>query len=692
MNTLFVAAFGQMALAFWAMLALASGDGSSHSLLQQFSGSLGFLQRSNSQPERRYSSENTSYQQRNIRRNIYEIDAPATQQDAVDFFSHVLYSVPNMAFAPVEVPEGPFTTFTKQVSTMGPATSDSASIKSVMDAGTDVYRINFSHGTRTSKLAIARIIRQLETQPAPAGVTSAGHYMVNPKAILGDIQGPKLRIGRFQPNVDAVGKGLGNSDAEFVELKKGDEFTFDTSDIKGCKTRVQFKFPEILRSMEVGNVISLDDGNLTMRVISVDTNAPSVKTVVLNDGILSSRKGFAVPNIAIPVDLFSEKDVKDAVFCYALGLDFLGISFIQRMQDLLYMKNILLDFANSAYYQPLCARMNELDGTVFKHDEEDPEMEDILDGFYKERFLPYKHIFMTKMPEKDDVGIGLIPKIEKQPALDDINGILNVADGMMIARGDLGVETEITNLPVIQKRLVQLCRLVYRKPVIVATQMLESMRTSPMPTRAETTDCANAVYDGADAVMLSAESATGLNPAHAVRTQRLILMNAENDPYFNAEQLLKETLLNVNFLDKFRATRPREVAMIKSLVEPELKVISGWNARHPVLHISTEMIAEQIANEDIDALVMQADDHIELLQWVATKRFTLPFIFITHNINLARRMQLTWSVKPFVIPRGADPATFANELCNLYVTPKSKVLMVKCAENEIKSTMIFEVQ
>ncbi|KAK1443910.1 pyruvate kinase [Babesia gibsoni] len=652
---------------------------------------LAFLPRSSKQPERRYSYENTSYKQRNVRRNIYEVKAPVSREHAVSFFSHVLRAKINQAFAPVEIPEPPMVTLTKQVSTIGPATSNAEALKSLVDAGTDVFRLNFAHGTRTSKLKNARIIRQLELQELSGTGKSGGNVMVCHKALLGDIQGPKLRIGRFMPNVDAKGINIASSDAEYVHLKKGEYFTFDTADVKGGRTRVQFNFPDILRQLKPGNVISLDDGNMTMRVVEANAAEPSVKAMILNDGILSSRKGFAVPNIAVPVDLLSEKDVKDAIFCFAAGLDFLGVSFVQKMQDILYLKNILIDFHESHFFQQLKERMDQHNTTTLDPEVEDPEIEALLDQYYKERFLPNKSAMLRNVPPEKDIGIGIIPKIEKQPALDDINGILEVSDGLMIARGDLGVETEITNLPIIQKRLVQLCRLVYRKPVIVATQMLESMRNNPKPTRAEATDCSNAVYDGADAVMLSAESATGNYPAHTVSVQRSILYNTEHDPYFSSLQYMREMLLKGDMQTNLLNLRPSVMKDVNDLLNDDMKHAKDWNERNKGILEASDTISDTIVKEGIDALAIHTEDRGELIQWVATKRHTIPILLITRNVGLARHLQLTWGVKSHLLPDGADPCTFAQEVAAMYVGEKDKVLMIESSNNAIDSSVVFQV-
>ncbi|GBE61523.1 pyruvate kinase [Babesia ovata] len=607
------------------------------------------------------------------------------------FFSQALQVAATPALAPVETPVGSFPTFTKQVSTLGPSTNDVDSLNELFDAGTDVFRLNFAHGTRISKLRLAKIVRQLEQTSASDADGRIGGAVVRAKALLGDVQGPKLRIGKFVPNADAKGISPNSAKAEFVNLKKGDLFTFDTSDVRGDSRRVQFDFPDILRQLEVGNVIALDDGNISMRVVNVNRLGPSVQAEVLNDGVLSSRKGFSVPNVALPVDLFSAKDVKDAVFSYAAGMDFIGVSFVQRKQDMLYLKNILLDFAESPFYGALRKRMELIDAPALDADQEDAEIERILEQYYTERFLPNKQAMMTKVPKQEEVGIGLIPKIETQPALDDITGILEVSDGLMVARGDLGVETEITNLPIIQKRLVQLCRLVYRKPVIVATQMLESMRTNPKPTRAETTDCANAVYDGADAVMLSAESAAGQYPTHTVLVQRTILYNTERDPYFRALQITQEMLLHDNMLDNLKGARASDVESIDALVQMDLKFAREWNSKHSDLLAACEQISNDIVTEGVDAVFVHAEDRGELLQWVSTKRHTIPIILITRNVELARRLQLTWGVKAHLLPSGAGARAFAQELAPIYVQPKRKALMVEAHGNIVDSSVAFEV-
>ncbi|CDR95270.1 hypothetical protein BBBOND_0204280 [Babesia bigemina] len=607
------------------------------------------------------------------------------------FVSQTLQVTATPALAPVEVPVGSFLTLTKQVSTLGPSSNDVDALNELFDAGTDVFRLNFAHGSRISKLRLARIVRQLEQTDASGARSRDGSTIVRAKALLGDVQGPKLRVGRFVPNPDAKGVSPNSAKAEFVNLKKGDLFTFDTSDARGDSRRVQFDFPEILRQLEVGNVIALDDGNINMRVVGVDRLGPSVQTEVMNDGVLSSRKGFSVPNVALPVDLFSAKDVKDAVFCYAAGMDFIGVSFVQKKQDMLYLKNILLDFAESPFYPALRERMDRIDAATLDADQEDAEIEAILEQYYTERFLPNKQAMMTEVPKKEEVGIGLIPKIETQPALDDITGILEVSDGLMVARGDLGVETEITNLPIIQKRLVQLCRLVYRKPVIVATQMLESMRTNPKPTRAETTDCANAVYDGADAVMLSAESAAGQYPTHSVLVQRTLVYNAENDPYFRAMQITREMLLNDQLLANLKGATASDVESINALVQLDVKFAKEWNSRHSALLAACEQLSNDIVTKGVDAIFVHAEDRGELLQWVSTKRYTIPIILITRNVELARRLQLTWGVKAHILPSGGDPSKFAQELAPIYVQPKRKALMVEAHSNVVDSSVSFEV-
>ncbi|UKJ90161.2 pyruvate kinase [Theileria orientalis] len=659
-----------------------SVHGVTHSCL--FKAHYAFLPRSSKQPEKKYAEENTNYRVRNIKRNIFNVKAPFDKEHAIEYFSSCL-KASCKTFEPSEIPEGEILTLTKQVATLGPATNNAEAIKSLVDAGVDVFRLNFSHDSRLSKYMIAKTIRQLELTEAPANYPYKENFVVEHKSILGDIQGPKLRIGKFMPNLDVSGMFPGNKGCEFVELKEGDLFTFDPYDILGTKTRVQLDYPEILKQLKVGDKILLDDGNLSMKVIETNPEVPSVTAVVRNDYKLFSRKGFSVPNVVLPVEFLDEKDVKDAIFCLAIGVDFLGVSFVQNKSDILYLINILNDFYKSEYYNQLLERLDNLDVQTFEANREDTMVEDILNRYYHESFLPKKDMFKKLLPTENATGMAIIPKIEKQAALDDIHEILKVSDGLMVARGDLGIETDLANLPIVQKRLIQLCRVVYRKPCIVATQMMETMRSSPMPTRAEVSDVSNAVFDGADAVMLSAESATGEYPKDTVRIQRRILFTTERDPYFPTMQIIKEMLIDENLISSIKAQRPHLYQKMDNLLKIDIHHYNEFLNSKLHMKEALDKIADTFSKNDVDAIVVNCDDGLELLQWVSSQRYVVPIILLTRNPALSRQSQLTWGVKSHFMPEGVNPEDYFRFIVKQYPPHIHDVLFLKARGNQIQS-------
>ncbi|AFZ79017.1 pyruvate kinase, putative [Theileria equi strain WA] len=655
-----------------------------------YGSSIAFMTRSTKQPERKYREENTNYKVRNVKNNIFAAKAPFDKEHAVSFFSSVL-SASYKTFEPCETPEGHLMTFAKQVATLGPATSNKDSIKSVLDAGVDVFRLNFSHGTRMSKLRTAMTVRQLEIETSNGTESETDGFIVNHKSLLGDIQGPKLRIGRFMPNLDAPGKNLLNKDSEFVHLKSGDHFKFDVHDIAGNRSRVQFNYPDILKQIKIGDKILLDDGNIVMKVVANNPQEPSITTVVQNDCILSSRKGFSVPNVVLPVDFLGPKDVRDVIFCLAIGVDFLGVSFIQNKSDILFLINILNDFYGSKYFELLHNRLNEIDTTTIGSDIEDEEVEKILDNYYNESFLPKKNLFKTLVPKENRSKIGIIPKIEKQAALDDIHNILRLSDGLMVARGDLGIETELANLPIIQKRLVQLCRLVYHKPCIVATQMLETMRSSLTPTRAEVSDVANAIFDGADAVMLSAESATGYYPAETVRMQRRILFHTEQDPYFPTYQMIKEMLLGKDIIDNIKIKRPYLHEQVNDLLKIDLEHLDKWNIDNEDIHNSYKTINDIISRDKIDSIFIHSEDELDLVQWISSQRHLIPIFLLTSDSRLSRQSQLIWGVKSHFLPQDYDIDEVSQDLLKNLNNNMNTALLLDTKDNNLVSSKIIKI-
>ena len=333
----------------------------------------------------------------------------------------------------------------KIVATLGPSSSDPGTVRALFDAGADVFRLNFSHGTHAQHAERLAIIRRVERE--------AGR----PIAVLLDLQGPKLRIG-------ALASGP-------VTLVDGTLFRLDLDPAPGDAQRAPLPHPEIFAALEAGTELLIDDGKLRLRVLSCGSDF--AETLVVVGGLLSDRKGVNVPSVLLPISAMTAKDHADLAFGLTQGVDWVALSFVQRPEDLHEVKAIVQGRA------------------------------------------------------------AVLAKLEKPAAIDALDAIVEAADAIMVARGDLGVELPAEQVPRIQKRIVRACRAA-GKPVVVATQMLESMISSPVPTRAEASDVANAVYDGADAVMLSAESASGRYPHEAVAMMDRIIVEVESDPNYRS--------------------------------------------------------------------------------------------------------------------------------------------------------------
>lgn len=333
---------------------------------------------------------------------------------------------------------------TKIVATLGPSSADHARIEALFRAGVDVFRLNFSHGTHEDHRKKVEIIRALEKEYS------------HPIGILADMQGPKLRIGTFRDGG--------------ITLKKNMKIRFDLDEkTPGDETRVALPHPEVIKSLEKGALILLDDGKV--RVEITDKGKGHLIGKVIAGQKLSDRKGFNIPGIALPIAALTDKDKRDLPAALDMGVDWIAQSFVQRPEDVAEAKKLIGGRA------------------------------------------------------------ALMVKLEKPAALDHFHTILELADGVMLARGDLGVEIPPEDVPGVQKRVVRRVRHA-GKPVIVATQMLESMITNPAPTRAEASDVANAVYDGTDAVMLSAETASGKYPREAVTIMDRICQKVESDELY----------------------------------------------------------------------------------------------------------------------------------------------------------------
>jgi pyruvate kinase len=335
---------------------------------------------------------------------------------------------------------------TKIVATLGPACSSKEVIKNMVDAGVNVFRINFSHADYTDVSERINIIRALNEE---FGYTTS---------ILADLQGPKLRVGVMK---------------EDVVVSKGDLITFTTAeDVLGTASRVYMNYKEFPKDVNPGERILLDDGKLIFEVTKTDKNT-EVEAVVVQGGPLKSKKGVNLPNTKVSLPALTQKDIKDALFAIENKVDWIALSFVRTPKDL-----------------------EELQDLIAKH---------------------------------SDHKIPIIAKIEKPEAVENIDKIVDFCDALMVARGDLGVEVPAEEVPLIQKKLIHRAKTA-RIPVIVATQMMETMITSLTPTRAEVNDVANSVMDGADAVMLSGETSVGNYPVEVIETMTRIIKSVEDSP------------------------------------------------------------------------------------------------------------------------------------------------------------------
>ncbi len=333
---------------------------------------------------------------------------------------------------------------TKIVATLGPATSKKETLKAMLDEGVNVFRINFSHADYDDVKARIKMIRDLNDE-----------YGYN-AAILGDLQGPKLRVGVMQ---------------EEVIVNEGDEIIFATGErFEGTKDRVYMTYKRFPQDAKPGEKILLDDGKLIFEVVSTDKKS-EVKAKVIQGGPLKSKKGVNLPNTNISQPALTEKDIEDAIFAIAQKVDWMALSFVRHAEDLMQLEEL-----------------------IKKH---------------------------------SDHKIPIIAKIEKPEAVENIDKIVAFCDGLMVARGDLGVEIPAEEVPLIQKQLVLRAKRA-RIPVIIATQMMETMITSLTPTRAEVNDVANSVMDGADAVMLSGETSVGTYPVEVIRQMSNIIKSVED--------------------------------------------------------------------------------------------------------------------------------------------------------------------
>ena len=351
---------------------------------------------------------------------------------------------------------------TKIVATLGPSSSDRETIKDMMVAGVNIFRINFSHADFEAAKQRIELIRELNKE--------LGFNV----GVLADLQGPKLRVGKMKDG---------------VVVEKGARIVFTTKKIEeGTNALVYMNYQSFPKDVKVGEQILLDDGKLIFEVASTDGHSEVVASVV-QGGPLNSNKGVNLPNTEVSLPALTEKDVKDAMFAIEQQVDWFALSFVRNKEDLLALKKLIKKFSS--------------------------------------------------------FDIPIISKIEKPQALENIDEIIDHSNGLMVARGDLGVEVPAEGVPLIQKNLVLKAKAA-RIPVIIATQMMESMIEGLTPSRAEVNDVANSVIDGADAVMLSGETSIGKYPVEVIQTMRKIVVNVENSPL-----ILKHSQAPQNKNDRF---------------------------------------------------------------------------------------------------------------------------------------------
>ncbi len=411
------------------------------------------------------------------------------------------------------------------IATLGPSSNNTDTIAALIESGVNVFRLNFSHGGHDDHANACERVREVADQ------------LLRPVAILQDLQGPKIRTGRFANDK--------------IALKPGEAFTLTCSDDSlGDVTRVGVTYEGLAEDIHVGDDLLLDDGRLELQVQAIDGS--NIHTKVIRGGTLSNNKGINLPGSDLSIPALSDKDVSDLAFGAELDIDWLAISFVRSRDDI----------------------------QLARH--------------YQKRF---------KSKAK------LMAKIEKPSAVERFSAILNVCDGIMVARGDLGVELSPEQVPIVQKRLIAQCREA-GKPVVTATQMLESMITSAVPTRAEASDVANAIFDGTDAVMLSAETATGDHPAETVSVMNRIALAVEADPFYQQE--MREASVHT------------ERTIADSVAHAACQMVQEIGAKVIVTFSSSGATALRVARHRVPAHVLA----------------------ITPNARAYRQLALSWGVRP----------------------------------------------
>ncbi len=443
---------------------------------------------------------------------------------------------------------------TKIVATLGPASFSPEVIEELILSGANVFRLNFSHGTHESHAEYIKNIR------------SVSQKLNKEVGILGDLCGPKIRIGKFTDGP--------------IKLAIGDEFYLsENNDEPGSKQGIGTSYPYLTKDLKPGNIILLDDGNLSLKVKSVESD--KVNFIVTDGGILKDKKGMNMPDIPLSIETITEKDISDLKFMIENNLDFVALSFVRKAEDI--------------------EQLIELIG---------------------------------------DSQIKIIAKIEKPEAIQELEKILSLVEGIMIARGDLGVEMPIQQVPALQRHILERCS---RRgvSVITATQMLESMIENQRPTRAETTDVFNAILEGSDAVMLSGETASGKNPVETVNMMAAIAHEAEK----------------ISFNDNERLTH------LLPEVEKEIEEIVAHSACEAAL--------------DVNAAAIVAYTHSGNTALNISKYHPpTPVYALTPRSEACRRLSLSWGVEPILVKDMRN----TDEMINMVETTMKEQGLVKTGD------------
>ncbi|WP_048600607.1 pyruvate kinase [Rubeoparvulum massiliense] len=428
---------------------------------------------------------------------------------------------------------------TKIVCTIGPASEQVEKLVELIQAGMDVARLNFSHGTHEEHAQRIKNIR------AAVGLTGKDI------AILLDTKGPEIRTGKLRE--------------ELIQLEAGEEIVLSTEEILGDATRLSISYTELPHDVQAGDRILLDDGLIGLEVLS--TTDTEIRCRILNGGELKSKKGVNVPDVQIQLPGITQKDEEDIRFGIEHKVDFIAASFVRKASDVLEIRRIL---------------------------------------------------------EEHGSTIQIIPKIENREGVENVDDILDVADGLMVARGDLGVEIPVEEVPIVQKELIKKCNL-KGKPVITATQMLDSMQRNPRPTRAESSDVANAILDGTDAIMLSGETAAGKYPVESVKTMVRIAERTET-AYLGKERH-----------KQLSAVGPRSI---------------------------TDVISEAVSNAAFDlhaAAILAPTESGQTAKLISKHRPAAPIIAVTPYEEVRRKLALVWGVHAILVDMVGNTDTMLTQ-------------------------------